>query len=375
MPNLSVPAVLLLLCCTYATAQYGKLEDRLHRSMKEHEAVGLSVVVVKDGQPIYQKALGLKDMEKQTPLQPEDVFRIASISKSFSATVIMQLIEEKRVSLDDDFGALVGFPVRNPAFPDDVITLRMALSHTSSINDSQGYFNLDVINPEVNPDWRKSYNSYRPGEGYQYCNLNFNMVGAVIERLTGERFDVVVKMRVLSPLGLSAGFCVDSLDQDRFVTLYAYDSGGFRPSTMAYAPRREELADYRMGYATPVFSPTGGLKISAPDLARYMRMHMNSGSLDGVTIISPRSARTMRKPVAKKEGYGLALSETEDLIPGQQLVGHTGSAYGLYSAMFFHPKKKYGFIVVTNGSRSGYENGFQGLIRDVVNVLYEELVQ
>ena len=355
--------------------QHEKLESRLAAVMEKHDAVGLSVVAVKDGRIVFQRALGLKDIDSHTPLQQDDIFRIASISKSFSATVIMQLVEQKRLSLDDDFSELVGFKVRNPAWPDRVITLRMVLSHTSSINDSQGYFNLDVINPATNPDWQKCYNDYAPGEGYQYCNLNFNMVGAVIERLTGVRFDAAVRQRVLMPLQLEGGYCVDSLDRDRFATLYAYDSASFQPSPMAYASRSDAMADYRMGYSTPIFSPTGGMKISAPGLARCMMMHMNKGELDGARIISKKSSRTMQKPIAKKEGYGLALMRTEKLVPGERLVGHTGSAYGLYSAMFFHPKKKFGFIVITNGCKPGYEDGFQRMIKEAVNVLYDEIVK
>ena len=67
------------------------------------------------------------------------------------------------------------------------------MSHTSSIKDSEGYFNLDVINPDKNVNWAKCYNNYAPGKGYMYCNLNFNMVGTIIEKLSGERFDQYVK--------------------------------------------------------------------------------------------------------------------------------------------------------------------------------------
>lgn len=359
----------------HALAQYDGIESRLKAVMDEHSAVGLSVVAVKDGRVVYQNAMGLKDIEYEAPLNGGDIFRIASISKSFSSTAIMRLVEQKRISLDDDFSKLVGFDVRNPRYPDKVITLRMVLSHTSSINDSQGYFTLDVINPATNPDWEKCYSAYAPGEGYRYCNLNFNMVGAVIERLTGERFDVHIRNQILRPLGLEGGYCVDSLDRERFVTLYAYDSGVFEPSPAAYASRQEAMIDYTMGYSAPIFSPTGGMKISAPDLARYMRMHMNSGTLDGVEIISKKSARTMRKPVAKEEGYALALLQTDKLIPGETLTDHTGSAYGLYSAMFFHPKKKYGFVAITNGCKPNYTDGFISVLRDAINVLYEDIVQ
>ena len=90
-----------------------------------------------------------------------------------------------------------------------------------------------------------------------------------------------------------------------------------------------------MGYSTPVFSPTGGMKISAADLARYMTMHMKHGKYNGARIISKKSSRIMQTTVAEKEGYALALMHTDKLIPGKKLTGHTGSAYGLYSAMFF----------------------------------------
>src|SRR5690606_35258476 len=113
----------------------------------------------------------------------------------------------------------------------------------------------------------------------------------------------------------------------------------FIESVDAYNPRREEIRNYRMGYSTPVFSPTGGMKISAKDLARYMQMHMNKGELSGVRIIGKNSAEEMQTPVAVKEGYGLALLSTDKFIDGKRLIGHTGSAYGLSSAMFFDPEK------------------------------------
>jgi CubicO group peptidase (beta-lactamase class C family) len=124
-----------------AIAQNQKLEREIDSIMKQRSVVGLSVAVVKNGEITYAHAFGLKELEHQTPLDNSSIFRIASISKSFSATAIMQLVAEKKVSLDDDFSKLVGFSVRNPKFPSEVITLKMVLSHTSSINDSEGYFN------------------------------------------------------------------------------------------------------------------------------------------------------------------------------------------------------------------------------------------
>jgi CubicO group peptidase (beta-lactamase class C family) len=370
-----VIASLLITSATHSLAQPNKVEAGIKNIMKELDVVGLSVAVVEKGKIIYNNSFGLKDIESNTPMTNNTLFRIASISKSFSATSIMQLIEAGKISLDDDFSKLVGFTIRNPKFPQTVITLRMVMSHTSSINDSQGYFNLDVINPGKGANWQKCYSDYEPGKGYRYCNLNYNMVGAVIEKVSGERFDSYVKQHILSPLKLYGGYWVESMDSGRFATLYDYDSTKkFTPAPLAYAPRREEIKNYVMGYSTPVFSPTGGVKISAADLAKYMTMHMNKGKYKGVRIISKKSAATMQTKIADN-GYGLALTTSDKLIPGKIMTGHTGSAYGLYSAMFFHPKEKFGIVVITNGCNPVYKNGFTQAISKTVNVLYDNLLQ
>jgi len=347
-------AFMLSLACTLpALAQ--DIEERLGQLMAEHDAVGLAVVVVRDNAVVYRKALGWKDREKQVPLQEDDLFRIASISKSFTVTSIMQLAEQGKLTLDDDVGDLLGFRVRNPAYPDRVITLRMLLNHTSSITDGKNYGSLDFINPGAGKAWRDSYASRAPGEGYEYSNLGYNMAGTIVERVSGERFDAYVKAHVFDPLGLQAGYLPDALDAGRFAQIYRWREGeGFVRSDQAYAPLGEPLDGYTMGYDAPMFSPTGGVKISAPDLAKYMLMHMNLGEWNGVRIITAGHARQMQTPTVEVDGtsrYGLALRTDTALVPGVVLTGHTGSAYGLYSSMFFDRERKYGFVVITNGAR------------------------
>lgn len=117
------------------------------------------------------------------------------------------------------------------------------------------------------------------------------------------------------------------------------------------------------------------MKISADDLAKYMIMHMDYGKGEKARIISKKSARLMQTPVSPDENYGLALWKTETLIPGIELIGHTGSAYGLYSAMFFDPKEKFGFVVISNGCDPVYEDGFNRVIRKSVEILFEEWIK
>jgi CubicO group peptidase (beta-lactamase class C family) len=357
-------------------AQPEKADLELKALTDELKTVGLAVAVVKKGEIVYTRNFGWQNVEKQIPLSDNSIFRIASISKSFSATAIMQLVEQKKLSLDDDVSKLIGFTVRNPNYPDKVITLRMIMSHTSSIGDRNGYFTLDVINPAKNPDWAKCFNNYQPGSQYEYCNLNYNLTGTIIERASGERFDVYIHNHIIKPLGLYAGHNVDSLDANRFATLYSFDSvNGFKPEPQAYASRSEEIKNYVAGYSTPIFSPTGGVKIGAQDLARYMIMHMNLGTYQGKKIISRKSAKNMQRVIATDAGYGLAISTDDTIIPEVTLKGHTGSAYGLYSAMFFNPKKKYGFVVITNGCLPDAQPGMRSVQKKSMLILYNNLIK
>src|SRR5699024_7110530 len=117
---------------------------------------------------------------------------------------------------------LIGFPVCNPDFPDVPITLKMILSHTSSINDSQKYGSLDILNPDENNTWEKSYNEYKPGSKYDYSNLNYNLAGAILEKWSNTNFNEYVTNHVLNPLDLYGGYDVDSLDKSKFAKIYRY---------------------------------------------------------------------------------------------------------------------------------------------------------
>lgn len=368
---------ILSLFCQLGLQAQKNLDAGIEQLMQQYQAMGLSIAVVNNNQVVYNRSFGYKDPKTKTRIQNTDIFRIASISKSFTATGLMQLVDAGTLALDADMSDLVGFTVRNPAFPNIPITLKMVLSHTSSINDQNGYFSLDAIHPDKNPNWAKAYNSYAPGAGYQYCNLNFNMAGTILEKFSGERFDQYIKHHILDPLHLYGGYLVDSLNKDRLVPLYEYNASTKELvwSSSAYASPKKRLETYQLGYSTPLFSPTGGMKISALDLAKYMMMHMNGGSLQGVKIISPASSQQMQTPLSDKESYGLALLKTQNLIPGKTMVGHTGSAYGLFSTMFFQPDEKFGFVVITNGCREAYKNGYQALLYETVNYLYQHLIQ
>ena len=370
-------STVLLIASHQTIAQAEKAEAAIQQLMQTTPVVGLSVAVVKDNKIIYNHSFGYKDLEQKLPLQNDHIFRIASISKSFTTTAIMQLVAKKQISLDQDVSELVGFKVRNPKFPSTVITLKMLLSHRSSINDSEGYFSLDAIDPAKNPNWEKSYNAYEPNKGYMYCNLNYNLAGSILEKITGVRFDQYIQQQILDPLGLYGGYNVNALDSNLIAKLYEYnrDNAKFIYSPNAYAPRTEEINNYTMGRSTPIFSPTGGMKISANNLATYMVMHSQLGKYKGGRMISKKLSQQMQAIISEEENYGMALETSTQLIPGKTMIGHTGVAYGLYSIMFFEPKEKIGFVVISNGCDPKTINGINGVLHKTVNILFDNLIQ
>jgi len=118
-----------------------------------------------------------------------------------------------------------------------------------------------------------------------------------------------------------------------------------------------------------------GMKISAEDLAKYMTMHMYNGSYKGEKIMSEKSAGRMREKISEEEGYGMAMRTATELIPGKVLKGHTGSAYGLYSAMFFDPQDKFGFVVITNGCIPDNQSDIRNVLSRSIVILYNNIIK
>ena len=384
------PKLILLICtalimfvsCTPSRKQM--TDQAINDVMTEFQAVGISAAVVKNGKIVYNQSFGYKNLDTKTPLSNDDIMRIASISKSFTATSLLQLVDKGIISLDDDVSDLIGFRIRNPHYPEVPITLKMVLSHTASIRDKEDYFTLDHLNPAVYGDCVESYFEYKPGEGYNYSNMGLNLAGSILEKVSGIRFDDYVRENVIHRLGLYGGHNIDSLDANRFAIIYASRDGEYVESKGAYKSRSEDMPNYVFGYSSPIFSPTGGVKISAHDLAVYMMMHMNGGEYNGIRIISEESAKTMQTPVwmIQKEGeeqYALCLREFVDFmddakynVPGSYPIGHTGGAYGLNSIMIWSPADGWGIVAMCNGFTAVKGKNF---LQCLTNAIYQAYIK
>ena len=358
--------------------QKKEIRKQIETIRENYGNIGLSVVVVKNNRIVYSDNFGYNpdpsDPSQGKPIRKNDLYYIASISKTFVGTAIMQLVEEGKLSLEDDVNHYLGFSLRNPSFPDTPITIRMLLSHRSSLKKGADYDDFDKINPEKADDLYAFFNDYPPGKKADYSNLGFVILGAVVEKVTGMRFDDYVQKHVLKPLGLCGGYDVTKLDDSRFVHSCRYKDDGFVVQKKAFADKATRPNQYILGYSTPTLSPAGGLKISATDLSKYMMMHINKGKFRWRKRVVAKESEEQMWKGQNKTTYGLSFVHFLKVIPGEDLVGMNGAAYGIHSSMYFHPEKKYGFVVICNGCNSKtYADS--GLNNEIIRMLYDSIIK
>lgn len=324
---------------------------------------------------------GYADIAAGRPVTADDPVRVASISKLLVAIAAMRLVEQRRLNLDADLSGPLGWTLRNPAFPDRPVTLRQLLSHRSSLRDGAGYLiPLDGDLRDVLADDRAWDRTHPPGAYYEYTNLNFPVVAAVMEKVTGERFDRLMDRLVIRPLGLAACYNWDSCDgatAARAVVLYSADrqpvrddNHGAKPAC-SIVPARDGSCDpgrWRAGLNGASFSPQGGLRISARGLAKIGRLLLGNGKVDGVRLLRPASMRVLEAPAWTYDGrngktfegdgngggngdplsgficrYGLAVQTLatkragcadDPFGDGRPRFGHAGDAYGVRSGLW-----------------------------------------
>lgn len=335
-------------------------------------------------------AAGTSDRASGRALTIDDPVRIASISKMVVALGVMRLVDQGRLDLDEDVNVKLGWSLRNPAFPETPITLRLLLSHRSSLRDGIDYLipvgkslGAELANP-------KAYDAeHGPGSYFRYANLNFPIVASVMETATGERFDRLIHRLVLAPLSLDACYnwttCSDRA-LGRAVILYDDDGavlrddlGGKQPACPAVpaADGSCNLARYTPGANGSLFSPQGGLRISARDLAIVGQLLLNDGWHQGKPFVSHASMSAMTQPLWRFDGtngetekgfycaYGLATQSIpvatkgcrDDLFgDGRVMVGHAGDAYRVRSGLWVDRKRGVGiaFFAANNGTEPPY---------------------
>lgn len=318
------------------------------------------------------EARGFADLASGRPVRADDPVRVASISKLVVAIAVMRLVERGVLDLDADVSERLGWRLRNPAFPDAPITLRLLLSHQSSLTDT-----IDYVLP-LDGDMRAALENpkawdpeHAPGSWFRYTNFNFPVIAAVMERATGERFDRLMDRLVLRPLGIDACYNWASCSGEtaaRAVTIYrsrqaTRDDHHGAPPACPVTPATNgscDLSAWRAGANGAIFAPQGGLRISARGLAKIGRLLLGKGTVDGVRLLRPGSIRLLQTPLWTYDGnngdtsegfycsYGLAVTflptrregcRDHLFDDGHARLGHGGEAYGLRSGLWIDPAR------------------------------------
>ncbi len=361
-----------------ANAQYHK---KLKKMAEVNHLIGMSLVVINNGEINDVFHYGKANIERNIKVDDSTMFRIASISKTVTATALMKLYEQNLFKLDDDISNYLGYKVSNPSFPDKAITFRMLLTHTSSLLDGDAYDKFLAASYNQNPPPalkqlltadgefynKEIWNNKTPGTYFTYCNLNFGILGTLIEKIDGKRFDIFIKENISEPLGISGSFNVcDIKNINNLATLYR-NSEPTADDRKGISPTQRDLSQYKIGDNGLIYGPQGGFRVSAIDLSKYMLMHMNVGGYNGVRILDSSTVNVMHSLQWKFNGkngdnyhnlfnaWGLGFhlitnSKKGDIIfDGADMLGHSGDAYGLISDMFFDKSGKFGFVFICNG--------------------------
>lgn len=354
------------------------LKRQIDDIRKNFKSVGLYVSVVNKGEIVYSTTFGYNpdysDTTKKMPIKGDDLFLIASVSKTFVGTAIMQLVEKNRISLDDDVNKYLDFSVRNPKYPQIPITIKMLLCHRSGLKRSSPYPDFLYVMKESDTDKVKPlFEDFTPNSNMSYSNMGFDILGAVIENVTGIRFDDYVDKNILKPLGIGGGYDVQKLDTSRFVRTYSYKNGIFVKQSPVYSKKRILDNNYKLGYSTTVLWPAGGMVISGNDLTRYMMAHMNKGKLKGCKRILKEHSEELLWERQAGTAHGLSFVHFTKTISGMDLIGMTGGARGIHSVMMFNPERKVGFVIICNGCTSKSADGIE-MNKQIMKELYDAYI-
>jgi CubicO group peptidase (beta-lactamase class C family) len=356
-------------------------------------APGLAAGLIVGDRLVWSGGFGWADVTRQVKMTPDTVINIASVSKTITATAVMQLVEKNAIDLDGDVNQYVPFQVRNPRYPDAPITCRQLLAHRSSIKDGPAYdASYSCGDPTMSlSDWvtdylmpggrfydaEENFHDWVPGTDdppeppRPYSNVAYGLLGFVVERVSGKAFSRYTAEHIFIPLGMNhTGWYIEEIDKNRHAVPYTRITEDFElPDGLedleSFLPLDESDTALVNGdlfahclYSFPNF-PDGLLRTNVTDLTRFLGAVMNGGQFEKKRLLKTESVATM---LSKDHfGRGLCWNSTE-LGEDKNLVWyHSGSDPGVVTFMGYSPRDARGIVVLANCSDPG--SGFGGTIR------------
>jgi CubicO group peptidase (beta-lactamase class C family) len=332
-------------------ASLEELDKRLADTFRKGKVPGVSVTIIEGGQIVLTKGYGFADLEAKRPVTLDTVFRAGSISKSFTAIGVMLLVEEGKLSLDAKLADLMPeLQYDNPWEKTDPIRLVHLLEHTSGFDDItfRHYFleGKDVPLSDAVNQYGPYKSRWRPGTMTSYCNAGPVIVGRIIEKASGQKFQDFIASRLTGPLGMESAYWTrEPQITNRLSKSYKNTDGDEEPFV-------EILA-----------RPSGSLNVTSKDLAKLPLLMLGRGTLDARTYLSTASIERIERPETNdgaraglEYGYGLG----NMIYAGKKGIfhGHDGGIDGFVSKYEYAPGQGAGFVVMANlGSEEVFNAG------------------
>jgi CubicO group peptidase (beta-lactamase class C family) len=307
-------------------------------ALERGDIAGAEVVVVKDGQVLFEKGYGFADVEKQIPVDPKTtLFRPGSISKLFAWTAVMQLVEQHKLNLDADINTYLDFQIP-PAYGKP-ITLRNLMTHTGGFEEKIKHLELKDPKEELGAVLKAwvPERIFAPGEVPAYSNYGASLAGYIVQRVSGEKFADYVAHHIFQPLGMAHS----TFEQPLPKSLAGDMSKGYDVGSGAAKP-----------FEMISISPAGALSASGDDIARFMLAHLNNGSYNGAQILKPETAKYMHEFLYQRRppAPGMALGFYHEDRNGHAIIGHGGDTILFHSDLHLILDENVGFYVSQNSA-------------------------
>lgn len=320
----------------WADAYYGQ-------AIAEKRSPGITISVVQDGEVVLAKGYGYADYGKGTPVDPEaSGFIVGSITKTFIATAIGQLVDRGAIKSFDDPANMYLKRVQLPGERGARVTIRHLLSHRAGFEDVEfGYLDRSGWHAQIPLSSAEILRFMpqlvmEPGGPSVYSNWSFSLLGFLIEDVTGERIDTYLEKHIWAPLGMTHTSMIYGHMPENLSVNYAFEKDG----TPVAMPSNDHPPH-------PWISPAGTVVSTASDMARYMNAHLLEGNDGGYPLVSQETFRQLHTEKFRNSpisvGFGAAFWTTE--LNGASTIEHGGGAPGFQSMMVMIPGKRFGYFI------------------------------
>lgn len=347
------------------------LDGVMGAHLKAQNARGAVVAVVKDGQLFFSKGYGHTDAAQKVPVDPErTLFRPGSVSKLFTWTALMQLVEQGKVDLDADVNTYITQFKIPDTWPGKPITVRNLLTHTPGLEDGgAGYLitdrteALESLEDQVKKHplqrVRAPATDFSQMEMSSYSNWGTSLAGLIVQNLSGEPFEDYIDKHIFAPLGMAQS----SFHQPLPEKLVPQMSGGFAPKDGQMKQGPFELVNS---------NPAGALSATANDMARFMIAHLQNGRFGEARILKEETAKLMHARAGSPNPYlnGPALGFYENRTNGRRVITHAGDTVYFHSELNLLPEENVGIFFTTNSGATQLFSTRSDLFRLFMNRYY-----